>query len=62
MTKDRPIAPASVAHYLQSKFEDALPAVRKAMERLARSMPPTALAAEALKLYQQLRSDVPARV
>ena len=61
-SKDRPIASASVERYLDAKFGDALPAVRKAMETLARSMPPEALAAEAYKLYEEFRPEVPAGV
>jgi len=61
-SKDRPIASASVERYLDAKFGDALPAVRKAMETLARSMPPEALAAEAYKLYEEFRPEVPVGV
>jgi hypothetical protein len=59
VSKDRPIAPDSVARYLDSKFSEALPAVRNAMETLARSKPPETLAAEAFKLYEQFRPGVP---
>lgn len=59
VSKDRPIAPESVARYLDSKFGEALPAVRKAMKTLARSVPPETLAAEAFKLYEQFRPEVP---
>ena len=59
VSKDRPIAPESVARYLDNKFGEALPAVRKAMKTLARSMPPETLAAEAFKLYEQFRPEVP---
>ncbi len=62
VSKDRPIAPASVARYLEGKFGDAFPEVRKAMEQLARSMPAETLAAEAFKLYEQFRPEVPAGV
>lgn len=62
VSKDRPVAPASVERYLVSKFGGALPTVRKAMEQLARSMPPEALAAEAFKLYKQFRPEVPGGV
>ena len=62
VSKDRPIEPASVERYLEGKFDEALPAVRKAMETLARSMRPEALAAEAFKLYEQFRPEVPAGV
>ena len=62
VSKDRPITPASVERYLDSKFGEALLAVRKAMETLARSMPPGALAVQAFKLYEQFRPEVPAGV
>ena len=62
VSKDRPIAPESVARYLDSKFGEALPAVRQAMKTLARSMPPERLAAKAFKLYEQFRPEVPAGV
>ena len=62
VSKDRPIAPSSVARYLEGKFGEALPDVRKAMETLARSMRPEALAAEGFKLYEQFRPEVPAGV
>jgi hypothetical protein len=61
-SKDRPLAPASVERYLEGKFGEAVPAVRNAMETLARSMRPEALAAEAFKLYEQFRPEVPAGV
>ena len=60
VSKDRAIAPESVARYLDSKFGEWLPTVRKAMETLVRSMPPERLAAEAFQLYEQFRPEVPA--
>ena len=62
LSKDRPIAPESVARYLDSKFGEALPTAPKAMETLERSMPPERLAAESFKLYEQFRPEVPAGV
>lgn len=56
----QPVAPASVEKYLESKFGEALPAVRAAMARLAKSRSPEALAAEGFHLYEAFRPGVPA--
>lgn len=55
-----PVEPASVEKYLRSKFGEALPMVRKAMEKLAASRDIESLAAEAFALYEQFRPSVPA--
>ncbi len=55
----QPVTPDGVEKYLKSKFGDALPAVRSAMERLADSRRPQALADEAFKLYEAFRPGVP---
>ena len=55
-----PVAPASVEKYLKSKFGEALPAVRAAMVRLAKSRSVDVLADEAFHLYEQFRPSVPA--
>jgi hypothetical protein len=62
LSKDRPIAPASVQRYLDSKFDDRLDDAQKAMERLARSLPPRELAHKAYALYEQFRPEIPAGV
>jgi hypothetical protein len=56
----KPVLPASVEKYLQSKFADALPDVRAAMVQLAKSRRPEVLADEAFHLYEQFRPSVPA--
>jgi len=56
----KPVTPESVEKYLASKFNDALPAVRAAMERLAKSREPEALADEGFRLYEAFRPGVPA--
>jgi len=56
----KPVVPASVQRYLASKFGDALPAVRNAMEALAKSREPEALAEEGFRLYEAFRPGVPA--
>src|SRR5881296_723933 len=48
----KPVSPASVERYLESKFGSDLGEVRKAMTALARSRTPQRLAAEAFSLYE----------
>src|SRR5262245_53111591 len=60
LSKDKPINPASVQQYLQSKFGTALEDAYAAMQQLATSRPPAVLAAEAYTLYEQFRPAVPA--
>ncbi len=55
----KPIDPASVQRYLQSKFGEELPAVREAMQALASSLDAQELAARAYSLYEQFRPDIP---
>ena len=59
MVKDKPINPKSVQHYLDTKFGQALPAVRTAMEDLADSFSPEALAARSYALYEKFRPEIP---
>lgn len=56
--KDKPIEPASVEKYLQSKFGDALEDVRQAMIELASSYSPEELAARAYGLYESFRPQI----
>jgi hypothetical protein len=58
--KDKLIEPESVEKYLKSKFGDALPEVRAAMEQLAKSVPPKELRAKTYSLYGQFTPQVPA--
>ena len=60
LSKEQPVAPASVEKYLSSKFKDALGPVSAAMAELADSMDPEELAAEAYGLYEQFRPAIPA--
>jgi hypothetical protein len=62
VSKERPIDPDNVARYLESKFGDALADAVGAMKKLARSMPPKTLAADAYRLYEKFRPSVPAGV
>ena len=56
----KPVEPASVEKYLASKFGEALPAVRAAMQKLAKSRTPETLADEGFRLYAAFRPGVPA--
>jgi hypothetical protein len=51
--------PASVERYLASKFGDALKDTTGAMRSLARSLPPSELAAKGFDLYVRFRPGVP---
>jgi len=53
------IEPRPVQEYLVKKFGPDLPEVRKAMETLARSLEPDALAAQAFRLYEKFRPQIP---
>ena len=55
----KPMAPTSVAKYLQSKFGERLPEVRDEMEKLAQSHEPDALAHKAFQLYESFRPEIP---
>ncbi len=57
--KGRPVDPGSARRYLESRFRAHLPRVRRAMERLARALPPERLAGEAFDLYMAFRPRVP---
>jgi len=57
-----PVNPDSVEKYLASKFGQALPPVRLAMEKLATSREPEALAEEGFRLYEAFRPGVPSGV
>ena len=60
VSNGQPIQPESVERYLASKFGDALPAARDAMQELARSVPPKQLGASAYVLYGMFAPKVPA--
>jgi hypothetical protein len=62
LSKDRPITPASVERYLESKFGENLGPVRRAMAKLANSLPPAEIAARAYRLYEEFRPAIPAGV
>jgi hypothetical protein len=56
------VSSESAIRYLEGKFGDDLGAVRSAMERLAKSLPPKKLAEQAFGLYEQFRPQIPAGV
>ena len=60
VSKGKPIDSSSVERYLKSKFGDALGETVEALQKLARSRPPEALATDAYALYEQFRPEVPA--
>ncbi len=62
LSKDRPISPESVEHYLEGKFGDDLEAARRTMAKLARSLPRREIAARAYRMYEGFRPDIPAGV
>jgi hypothetical protein len=59
LSKAKPIDPASVQRYVQSKFGEALDDAYAAMQQLATSRPPEVLAAEAYQLYEHFRPAIP---
>lgn len=58
--EQKPMAPTSVEKYLRSKFGERLTEARSAMEELAKSREPDALAKVAFPLYEAFRPDIPA--
>lgn len=62
VTKSQPIEPEGVERYLESKFGEALPEVRKAMVELAGGFDSDELAQQAFGLYGQFRPKIPGGV
>ncbi len=62
LSKDKPIAPDSVEHCLESKFGEHLEAARSAMAVLARSYAPDDLADRAYALSEAFRPEIPVGV
>jgi hypothetical protein len=60
LAHEKPIDPASVERYLESKFGEGLEDAEEAMRALAKSRPPAKLAGEAYSLYENFRPAVPA--
>ena len=59
VVESKPIEPDGVERYLESKFGDALPEVRKAMTELANALKPDELAQRGFGLYEQFRPVIP---
>ena len=55
----KPADPAAVQRYLEGKFGESLPAVRKAFTALARAYDPEALAERGFALYERFRPEIP---
>jgi len=61
VVEDKPIDPAKVRGYLESKSGNALPTAREARARLAASFGPDELAGAAYALYEQFRPRIASR-
>lgn len=59
LVKGKPVSPASVQRYLETKFGENLADVRAAMQDLAESYDPQELARRAYKLYTEFRPEIP---
>jgi hypothetical protein len=59
LNRDVPVSAESTSKYLESKFGEHLPVVRRAMEELAKTQKPEVLAARAFALYAQFRPQIP---
>jgi hypothetical protein len=62
VVKSKPIEPDGVQRYLEGKFGDALPKVRKAMMELASAFDTDELAQQGFGLYEQFRPQIPAGI
>lgn len=54
-----PVSPESARRYLKSKFGEHLPLVERKLTELAETFEPEELAEEAMKVYMQIRPEVP---
>ena len=57
---DKPASAGPARAYVERAFGEHLPAVRRAMERLAASLPPDELNRVGFHLYERFRPEVPA--
>ncbi len=56
---DKAASPQAARAYVEKAFGDHLPAVRRAMEALADSLPPAELNRTGFRLYERFRPEVP---
>jgi hypothetical protein len=59
LSGESPFHPGSVEKYLESKFEEALEDVSKAMLEIAKSLPPFQLAEKDNTLWEKFRPEIP---
>src|ERR1035437_3306684 len=59
VVKSKPVDAGGVERYLEGKFGDALPQMRKAMTKLASALTPAELAQKGFGLYEQFRPTIP---
>jgi hypothetical protein len=59
VVKSKPIDPGAVERYLESKFGESLPEVRKVMMELAKAFEPDELPQNGFGLYEQFRPQIP---
>ncbi len=59
VVKAEPIEPGAVERYLEGKFRESLPEVRKAMVELAKTFDGDELAQQAFGLYEEFRPAIP---
>jgi len=59
VVKSKPVDAGGVERYLEGKFGDALPEVRKALTKLATALTPDELAQRGFDLYEQFRPTIP---
>jgi hypothetical protein len=59
VVKSKPIEPGAVERYLESKFGESLPEVRKIMMELAKEFEAGELAQNGFGLYEQFRPQIP---
>jgi hypothetical protein len=60
--KNQPIEPKGVERYLEGKFGESLGSARAAMRDLAKTFRPEQLSANAFRLYEDFRPEIPAGV
>jgi hypothetical protein len=62
VSKDKPIEPAGVERYLESKFGESLETASAAMRDLAKAFRPEQLSQNGFSLYEKFRPAIPGGV